>query len=93
MGIGLIELGDLAVNGGGFLLDGTVVVAVAGKEEIEEWTEGGDTKDDKNPEEAHFGIVVMVNNIKGDKKRNNSKEDSDREKMAVKKEVKENEEG
>lgn len=64
---------------------------VAGEEDEEERADDGEADDDEGPEEAHFEVLVVVDDVEGDAERENDGKDGDWEEVAVEQEIEDDE--
>ncbi len=64
---------------------------VAGEEDEEERADDGEADDDEGPEETHFEVLVVVDDVEGDAERENDGKDGDWEEVAVEQEIEDDE--
>lgn len=69
------------------LLTERLVFAVAGKDDEKKRTDDREADDDESPEEAHFEIVVVIDDVESDGEREKDGENSDREEMTIEEKV------
>lgn len=68
-----------------------MVFAVASEKDEQKWPDDREAHDDEGPEQAHFEVLVVVDNVEGDGEGKENGEDSDGEEVAIEKEIEDNE--
>lgn len=61
--------------------------AIAGEENEKKWADNWETDDDEGPEQAHFEVLIIIDDVEGDGEGEEDGEDSDGEEVAVEEEV------
>lgn len=67
-----------------------LVFAIAGKKDEQKRSDDREAHDDEGPEQAHFEVLVVVDDVEGDGERKENGEDSDGEEVAIKEEIENN---
>lgn len=65
--------------------------AIAGEENKEKWTDNREADDDEGPEQAHFKVLIIIDDVEGDGEGEEDGKDGDREEVAVEEEVEDDE--
>lgn len=68
-----------------------MVFAVASEKDEQKWPDDREAHDDEGPEQAHFEVLVVVDDVKGDGERKENSEDGDGEEVAIEEEIENNE--
>lgn len=68
-----------------------LVFAIAGKKDEQKRPDDWEAYDDESPKQAHFEVLVVVDNVEGDGEREENGEDSDGEEVAIEKKIEDNE--
>ena len=69
-----------------FVAEG-LIAAIAGEDDEEEWADDGKAHNNEGPEEAHFEVMIIIDDIEGDGEGEENGENGDREEVAIEKEV------